>query len=273
MKPCKVCRKSSVATRRQAAKLNPNPRSEKPKHCGQCGELKPASEFYSNEVASTGLTSWCKDCHKVSSIRSHKVRLATLDYAPTSEPKQCSRCDVVKPPEMFNKSRINSSGLVAQCKDCEKDYRKTRNFPRQTDPKVCNNCGLPALPDRMFKSDPYHKDGREPRCVVCLHKKSYNPDGTYTGHDYLRIEQEQGGHCQFYSIDSGGCSDMDSADKALHIDHDSGKIRGLLCHNHNRRVVSLFDRLSPEQLCEILRYTDKLSGVIDNARYESDSDQ
>ena len=273
MKPCKACRKSKAAARWQAAKLNPNPRSTEPKRCGKCGEVRPATDFYADVSALSGLSSWCEDCQKESGREHHQVRLATLNYSPTTEPKKCTVCNVVKPPEMFNKSRINSSGLVAQCKDCEKEYRKTRNFPRQTDPKVCSNCGPPALPDAMFYADSYHTDGREPRCIVCIHKKSHNPDGNYTGHDYLRMEQEQGGHCRFYFIDGEGCSDIDYDDKGLHIDHDheSGEIRGLLCHNHNRRIVSLFDRLSPEQLCEILRYTDKLFGVIENAKDESGS--
>ena len=271
--PCKDCRKSYAAARWQAAKRDPKPRSAEPKRCRKCDEVKPGAEFYSDISASDGLNSYCKECAKLDGRGHHQVRLATLNYTPTTEPKECTICGVTKPPQEFNRSRISSSGLVAQCKQCEKDYRSTRNFPRQTDPKVCSNCGPPALPDTMFYADSYHTDGREPRCTVCIHKKSHNPNGNYSGHDYPRIEQEQRGYCRFYFIDGEGCSDIDSADKGLHIDHDhnSGEIRGLLCHNHNRRIVSLFDRLSPEQLCEMLEYTDKLSGVVDNANDESGS--
>ena len=271
--PCKACRKSYAHARWQAAKQNPNPRSTEPKRCRKCDEVKSADEFYSDVSALDGLNSYCKECAKLDGKRHHQVRLATLNYVPTMEPKKCTICGVIKPPEDFNRSRINSSGLVAQCKECEKEYRQNRNFPRQTDPKECAKCGPPLLPDSMFHGDSYFVDGREPRCIVCIHKKSHNPDGKYTGHDYLRIEQEQGGYCRFYLFDGEGCWNSDEADKRLHIDHDheTGEIRALLCHNHNRRVVSLFDKLSPDQLCEILKYTGKLSGVIETARTKANS--
>ena len=144
-----------------------------------------------------------------------------------------------------------------------KKYRKSRNFPRQTDPKICVKCGPPALPDKMFGQSPYHSEGRQPICRVCIHKKKNNRDGKYTGHDYLRIEKEQGGHCKFYDPENP-CENSGKRNTGLHIDHNHniGKMRRLLCHYHNRRVVGMFDKLTDKEIYALLEYTGKWDAVL-----------
>ena len=182
---CKDCKKAYVSDYQKSMKAKSYPRSENPKYCNQCGQIKPVNEFYSNKTTKTGLTAYCKNCTNANNRRDHQIRRATKNYLPTTNPKVCTVCGLEKPAEMFYPSPVVKSGRVAQCIDCTKEYRKSRNYPRQTYPKVCKNCGPPELPDRMFTSSPYHRDGRETRCNVCMHKKTYNPEGQYTAHDYL----------------------------------------------------------------------------------------
>lgn len=56
--------------------------------------------------------------------------------------------------------------------------------------------------------------------------------------DYDRMLEEQGGGCYI-------CGKKPSGKRALDIDHDhkTGKVRGLLCSNHNRALGLLNDDL------------------------------
>ena len=193
MRQCKDCKKAYASARQQAAKRNPTARTTKPKRCAKCGKTKPASAFNSKGGSKDGLRSYCKDCENADNKRGHAKRGATLDYPPTRKPKTCTQCHKTKPAAMFNVSPTARSGRVAQCKDCERDYRQSRNFPRQNHSKVCKRCGPPKLPGWMFGNDRRREDGRESRCKVCSHKKQHNPNGKYTGHDYVRVYKEQGG--------------------------------------------------------------------------------
>lgn len=47
---------------RDHAGQNPEPTVDE-KECTNCGEVKPADEFYRNTALTTGLQSWCKMCH------------------------------------------------------------------------------------------------------------------------------------------------------------------------------------------------------------------
>ena len=262
MRQCKDCKKAAASARQQAASRNPTARTKSPKRCARCDEVKPASAFNSRGSSSDGLRPYCKSCENAENNQRHTERVATLDYPPTTKPKVCSRCGEKKPAKEFNLAPTLKSGRVAQCKDCEREYRQSRNFPRKKYPKVCTNCGPPKLPDDMFGKSPYHEDGREPRCRVCIHKKSYNPDGSYTAHDYLRVKKAQKGRCRFDHHDYP-CK---SGELQIDHDHDTGEMRGLLCHDHNRMIVGRIDTLSPKEIHELLEYTGKLRGVLNAAR-------
>ena len=265
MRQCKDCKKQAASARQQAAKRNPTARTTNPKRCAKCEKTKPARAFNSKKSSNDGLRSYCKDCENADNKRGHAKRGATLDYPPTTKPKTCSVCGETKRAARFNVNRTLSSGRVAQCKDCERDYRQSRNFPRQNHPKVCANCGPPKLPNWMFGNSPYHTDGLEPRCKVCIHKKSHNRDGDYTGHDYLRVHKKQGGRCRFYHH-AYPCNDTGNGGLHIDHDHDTGEMRGLLCLDHNRTIIGRIEDLAPKEVYELLEYTGKLSGVLREAR-------
>jgi hypothetical protein len=57
--------------------------------------------------------------------------------------------------------------------------------------------------------------------------------------DYKRMLEEQGGGCYL-------CGKQPEGNRALDIDHDheTGKVRGLLCSNHNRGIGLLNDDIT-----------------------------
>jgi hypothetical protein len=65
--------------------------------------------------------------------------------------------------------------------------------------------------------------------------------------DYERILEEQGGGCYI-------CGKKPEPKRALDIDHDhkTGKVRGLLCSNHNRGLGMLGDDI--KSLVKVLEY-------------------
>jgi hypothetical protein len=60
-------------------------KAELVKHCGRCGETKPASEYYPNPRTRSGLASYCKACTLESAYESAEFRGRT--QAPTTRAK------------------------------------------------------------------------------------------------------------------------------------------------------------------------------------------
>lgn len=97
------------------------------KRCPDCGEVKPASEFWNRKASSDGLAYYCKACFGLRNSRSYRKRQAeqgreARPYRRRSEVpegmKCCPRCETVKPVEEFGSNRARRSGLSTYCKPC-----------------------------------------------------------------------------------------------------------------------------------------------------------
>jgi hypothetical protein len=132
----------------------------------------------------------------------------------------------------------------------------------QLDNKVCKKCGI-VKPLNSFHKNKGLKDGRDNRCLDCFRAgcrswylknkekndaqakawyqknkevvKQRSRDGELlrnfgiTRQEYNRIFQIQGGMCKICGVHQS------NVNKSLRVDHDheTKKIRGLLCHNCN----------------------------------------
>ena len=95
------------------------PRSELPKACSMCKQVKPALDFYTNASTPSGLQGRCKPCHKVAR--------SLVTYPRSELPKKCIRCEQVKPALDFFADPQNRDGLQGCCKPCyglDTRYRK-----------------------------------------------------------------------------------------------------------------------------------------------------
>jgi hypothetical protein len=141
--------------------------------------------------------------------------------------------------------------------------------------KTCNLCKRDKPLDSFYASkNPSHKDGRQYYCKVCAKAKSAawvaanpervranaaarkakNPDGHRNGHlrrmygitqlDYERMLSTQEGRC--------ACCGSTEPGRYGHFlvdhDHDTGDIRGLLCHPCNAGIGLLGDTLADVRL-------------------------
>ncbi len=144
--------------------------------------------------------------------------------------KKCSQCEEVKSGDLFYKSGNMLDGLASLCRDCQKKYRK-RNRARSDS----------------------ERDTSRKRYLA----KKYG----ITYEDYDNIFSAQNGLCKI-------C--LKSSEKMLVIDHDhdTGKVRGLLCSKCNvglgcfmddrvamRRAILYLEAAQnnslPERLCAV----------------------
>ncbi len=159
-----------------------------------------------------------------------EVNVADGNLSPNSENlKHCTCCKTTKPVSEFNKSKGGAGGLQSRCRDCGKAqcrawYRKnidtererSRNRMRVYGPKqrLANKLWAAANPERAR----YHSRKK-------LLGKKYGM--TIEEHDALFASQ---------GFSCGACgSDSPNSKKGWSTDHchDTGVVRGILCHHCN----------------------------------------
>lgn len=179
------------------------------KTCKLCGAEKPETEFHKDRQKVDGLAPYCKPC-LIAKQREYASRAPRkADPAPAGF-KTCQRCKSVAPIAEYHANASRHDGLDRRCKSCAYDLHKewATKFPEKA----------AALQKRWRDTNPE-------RSADHSRKKNYGIElGTYS-----RMLAEQGGRCAI-------CSTTDPRGKGVfHVDHchDTGVVRGLLCHNCN----------------------------------------
>lgn len=139
--------------------------------------------------------------------------------------KPCSKCRVVKPLDEFGAELRRPDGVRCHCKACgaqlSRRHRETSDTYRQ-----------------------WVRRANRPRKL--LSKYGLTPD------EYDRLLAAQGGSCAICRADSPG----GKHDDHFHVDHDheTGKVRGLLCNKCNVALGVFGDNLGGiERVVEYLR--------------------
>ena len=161
------------------------------KTCVRCGELKALDAFHKDTRRRDGRTSECKSCFNAKK----RARNATLDRAPSSMPKTCTKCGATKPGRDFHRDKRASDGRMSCCKQCFHENRASRagqtarpqwlderHVLRALGLKRCGSCDrIKPQPDFWLRSSGDTFDGRRAECKTCgvsdtVARKRENPE-------------------------------------------------------------------------------------------------
>lgn len=133
----------------------------------------------------------------------------------TTNLKQCNTCREWQPRGNFNKDSGSPDGKHYTCRPCRIKYRRQQEVKDRV--SAYNKRYALENPELMREKD---------------RRNSLKRFWNMTVEQFDALKQKQGGTCAF-------CPKTESSPvKNLCIDHDhaTGKIRGLLCDNHNRAM-------------------------------------
>lgn len=149
--------------------------------------------------------------------RAAKRRLQDARSHGVPEVKRCRSCSIVKPSSEFNLAKKSRDGLDFRCAEC------TRNW--------VNSRYRKSTPDEILR--------RKERHI----KRTYG----LTLADFETMLANQGGGCAI-------CASADHGGKSWHVDHDheTGAVRGILCHGCNHALGGARD--NPDVLIAAAKY-------------------
>ncbi|MFD8026375.1 endonuclease VII domain-containing protein [Streptomyces lavendulae] len=162
------------------------------------------------------------------------------------ESKRCARCREQKPRAAFAIKRSNLDGLQRECRDCMADYHRERQLargqrvrPRVKVPeghKLCLRCGE-IKPHSEWHRNATAPDGLSTRCKAC---RAIEGRAGHLKRSYGITEAERD---EMIAAQGGVCVICRNA-PAEHVDHDhqTGKVRGVLCFSCNAALGQFKDR-------------------------------
>lgn len=139
--------------------------------------------------------------------------------------KTCPKCNVLKNDLDYHKDKTRPGGLAWECKLCanQKDREKYR-----------------LNPDRSRAASKAWQQ-KNPEAVKRNNRNSTLRKYGLTQKDYQQMLDKQGGSCAI-------CPRIEPGGNGLHFhidhDHSTGRVRGLLCSDHNIGLGSFHDSVA-----------------------------
>jgi len=192
------------------------------KTCSKCKIEKPSSEFHKASNAKDGLYYCCKFCSKSPSA---KRQLLVKDGF-----KLCTKCDEEKPLSDFHNHDEGKLGLRSNCKECEAKWAK--RYYKKHQKKIRK---LAKTYTKTHKKE--RKDYREKN-------KKKNKDRELqlkykiTLKEYQLLSKNQKNRCSICGNKETAIEPRTNKIRGLAVDHnhETGKVRGLLCGKCNRGI-------------------------------------
>ena len=114
--------------------------------------------------------------------------------------------------------------------------------------KTCNRC-KESQPIENFHKNKTTKDGKQNTCKSCkteMRRLSYDPAVERTRKIKERYGISEEGYDHLFNLQEGACKICRKNFSQLCVDHchETGKVRGLLCHNCNTMLGLSLDDIS-----------------------------
>jgi hypothetical protein len=210
------------------------------KICKKCGKEYPEGNFPKRETG-RGRPE-CKDCiNAYNRLRYlEKVGKFKRDIRRDereSDPKKCIRCGELKPLSEYTIHNRKTGHHRNFCHDCEKKwiskYHKSPHGKETRKDWVDSNKEKIEEYKRFYKQDSVRQELSRVYHRARLLKEQFG----MTVDDYMAMYEKQGGKCAICGMDKNGTRKNFCVDH----NHETGKIRGLLCHNCNVSVGLMKD--------------------------------
>jgi ribosomal protein L40E len=205
------------------------------KKCKKCGAMKPISA-YQIRKESGKLRNECNDClnayHREFYLRKiGKFKRDAKAEKREAEEKICIRCKELKPISEFGLHNIQKNQHRNFCKQCQKEwdskYKTSTEGKQKIDEWREKNQEKIIAYRELYKTDPRKKEK-----MRNYGRKNTLKQFGLTQEDYDKILQSQNGHCAICGNGTNG----NKKNFCVDHDHETGKVRGLLCHNCNVSV-------------------------------------
>ena len=261
------------------------------KKCIRCHIDKDDSCFGSLSRSSDGFHYLCKDCTKI------EVRITSLakgcGVGPHGDKREivdgkilCFNCKELKPLKEFRKNDRTTNGVYYNCKKCYRIiYEQERikiGYPIRNTRLVVNGLLKCNVCKEMLTIDKFPKRQQTPtgfdyRCISCTKKyfkvrqvkdqeNRLKRIYSLTLKDYDNMLVSQNGLCALC-----GTPAIESSHRRLQVDHDheTGKVRGLLCGNCNAFIGMADDSI--EKLLNGVEYLKKHKSISNNIIYNNNN--
>ena len=159
--------------------------------------------------------------------------------------KRCTKCMELKLTTEFCKDKKRPDGRHPQCKSCVKEYKLQRTKTEETkNQEKIYQRHYARTPKRKAQIMEYQQTPKHRK-----NKRKYKLKHKYgiTEEQYDEMMKKQGGVC-------AACRSEFRSTKTTHLDHchATGKVRGILCHNCNRALGAVQDKI--ENLNALIDY-------------------
>lgn len=207
------------------------------KCCTKCGTDKPLSAFSKSPNCKHGVKSTCKACDAARHAdqyvpKPRRPRRPPLDESST---KACRKCGAVKALTEFSLSRKAT---------------ETANAVYRSDCKAC--CS--ERTKQWFVDNPGRAAANKRRSVLAAYG--------LTVEEYESLLRQQGGVCAICRRPERSIRNGKLLRMPVDHDHETGAVRGILCHSCNRAIGFLGEDVAivQETVAYLLRHQEKQSG-------------
>ena len=211
----------------------------KMKRCAKCQEIKPLAGFYKNKRNKDGVRYICIGCWNEQGRKHYQ----TLVYPPeVTGSKICPACKIEKPFTEFYKNKGGKDGLRSWCKDCtnknnEEYYLKNKE---RIDNRQKEYRSRPEIKARnaKYKKEYYQRPEVKKKSVKRHRETGLLRKYGITFEQKQTMTKSQNGKCAIC-----GCKLNNDASTHVDHDHETKKIRGILCGQCNRGLGCFKDNV------------------------------